>query len=72
MDALLDSAFAAPVVNSISNEGDAEDGQDISFISSYVGSGNSRLENEFQILCEIGRGAFGDVIKVCEWNKIDV
>lgn len=27
--------------------------------------GQSRLDNEFEFLQDIGKGAFGDVIKVC-------
>jgi hypothetical protein len=38
------------------------DDQEVSSIP-CVGGNASRLNQEFQILCEIGRGAFGDVIK---------
>ena len=47
------------------------DGKDLSDASSheiqsipFFGCIPSRVNSEFQVLCEIGRGAFGDVIKV--------
>lgn len=40
------------------------DGREITSIP-CIGGSASRLNNEFQIICEIGQGAFGDVIKAC-------
>lgn len=35
-------------------------------ITPYEASGQSRLTNEFEILKSLGKGGFGDVIKVRE------
>ena len=41
-------------------------------IPNVSGGGSSRLLSEFHILSEIGRGAFGDVIKVLSsWHMIN-
>lgn len=37
-------------------------------ITPYEASGQSRLTNEFEILKSLGKGGFGDVIKVREAN----
>lgn len=44
--------------------------EDSACIPNVSGSGNSRLLSEFHILSEIGRGAFGDVIKVLSSQRM--
>lgn len=41
-----------------------EETVDIPMVTSYEASGQSRLTTEFAILKSLGKGGFGDVIKV--------
>ena len=51
------------------NEEDIEEEIEAPFITAFEASGQSRLTNEFEILRSLGKGGFGDVIKVK--NKLD-
>ena len=51
------------MASEFSHDGLSKD-SDAAMMPFIGGSGTSRLLSEFHILSEIGRGAFGDVIKV--------
>ena len=48
----------------LDDEKSSDEEEDQPFITPYEASGHSRLTNEFEVLKSLGKGGFGDVIKV--------
>ncbi|GFO47300.1 eukaryotic translation initiation factor 2-alpha kinase 4 [Plakobranchus ocellatus] len=56
-------------IKHIEDRADGREEEDFEYLSSLVASGQSRLASEFDLLKVLGKGGFGDVLKVK--NKLD-
>lgn len=55
------------------DDNSVEDEKELSpFITAWEASGQSRLTNEFDVLKSLGKGGFGDVIKVIKSDLYNV